>query len=149
MGYVKTSECMPVRLRELAVLRTAWVCGADYMWEMHVEIARQAGVTDDEICRVPAGSDAGDWADHEAAVLRAVDELHQASRLSDETWDRLAVNFDDAQMIELLVLAGAYHSMAFVMGSVGIRPPSGASPDLPGNRFLFVEGQPDEVRNRS
>jgi alkylhydroperoxidase family enzyme len=148
MGYVKTSECLPPRMRELAVLRTAWLCGADYMWEMHVEIALEVGITEEEVRRVASGVD-GAWTADEASVLRAMDELHEVSRLSDETWVQLAGVFDDAQMVELLILAGAYHSMAFVMGSVGLRPPSGWSPDLPGNRFLFVDPQAEAAEIRS
>jgi alkylhydroperoxidase family enzyme len=40
---------IPARERELIILRTGWLCRAEYEWGQHVLIARQAGVTDDEI----------------------------------------------------------------------------------------------------
>ncbi len=137
VGYVKDSTCLPLRDRELAILRTAWRCGADFMWEMHTEIGLQCGLAQEEIERVGAGPDHDAWTPQESAVLRSMDELHDFSRIADSTWKVLAGMYDNGQLIELITLAGSYHVMAYTMGAVGIRPPSGESPNLPGNRFLF------------
>jgi 4-carboxymuconolactone decarboxylase len=136
-SYVMNSTCLPVRDRELAILRTAWKCGADFMWAMHTEIGLQCGLTEEEINRVGAGPDNPAWTEQEAAVLRSMDELHEYSRISDPTWSALAGTYDNRQLLELISVAGSYHVMAYLMGAIGIRPPSGESPDLPGNRFLF------------
>ncbi len=40
---------LPARLRELAILRTGWLCGAPYEWGEHVGIAKRAGLTSAEI----------------------------------------------------------------------------------------------------
>ena len=135
--YVMNSTCLPLRDRELAILRTAWKCGADFMWAMHTEIGLQCGLTQDEVERVGAGPDHPQWTPEEAAVMRSMDELHDHSRIADPTWQVLAGRYDNAQLIELITLAGSYHVMAYLMGAIGIRPPSGESPNLPGNRFLF------------
>src|SRR3954463_2049506 len=52
---------LPARDRELLILRTAWHCRAAYEWGQHVAIATSAGVTDDEIARLPAGPGAEGW----------------------------------------------------------------------------------------
>ncbi|HLN16314.1 MAG TPA: carboxymuconolactone decarboxylase family protein [Acidimicrobiales bacterium] len=137
VSYVKDSTCLPLRDRELAILRTAWMCGADFMWAMHNEIGLQCGLTQVEIERVGAGPDHPAWTPEEAAVLRSMDELHDQSRIADATWRVLAGTYDNRQLIELITLAGSYHVMAYLMGAIGIRPPSGESPNLPENRFLF------------
>ena len=137
VNYVKTSTCLPSRDREIAILRTAWRCGADFMWAMHTEIGLECGLTQDEVERVGSGPDDTGWTPGEAAVLRSMDELHDHSRISDATWKVLAGRYDNRQLIELITLAGSYHVMAYLMGAIGIRPPSGESPNLPGNRFLF------------
>jgi 4-carboxymuconolactone decarboxylase len=137
VGYMKDSTCLPVRHREIAILRSAWNCGADYQWVMHNQIGLACGLLQEEIDRVAAGAESPGWSPEERGVLRAVDELHSTCHVSDETWATLAGQYDERQLIEFLVLVGNYRTIAYVMNGVGIRPPGGKSPDLPGNRFLF------------
>ncbi len=138
VSYLKNSTCLPVRHREIAILRSAWNCGADYQWEMHNQIGLECGLTREEIDRIPAGAESPEWTTEERWVLRAVDELHTTCRVGDRTWAGLARQYDERQLVELLVLVGNYRTIAYVMNGVGIAPPSGSSPDLPGNRFLFT-----------
>lgn len=119
------------RDRELLILRTAWHCGAHYEWGQHVDIARAAGVTDDEIGRVPAGPDAGGWSDDDATLLRAADELHADSRIGDPTWAALRERYDEQQLIELCMVVGQYHLVAFTLNSLDVQPEPGL-PAMPG-----------------
>src|SRR4030095_9459369 len=52
---------LPVRQRQLAIMRTVWVCGAPYQWGEHLARTKQAGVTDEEIEQIKAGSRATAW----------------------------------------------------------------------------------------
>src|SRR5438874_4156443 len=70
---------LPARDRELLILRTGWRCRSEYEWGQHVVVGRGAGLTDDEIARVAAGPDAAGWSADDALLLRAADELHDAS----------------------------------------------------------------------
>jgi len=116
------------RERELAILRTGWRCRAEYEWGQHALIARRAGLTDEEIRRVQAGPDAPGWDPFDAAVLRAADELHDDSCVTDETWSVLAQRYDDRQLIELLMLVGQYHLVSFALNSLGVQ----REPGVPG-----------------
>jgi 4-carboxymuconolactone decarboxylase len=136
--YLKLSDCLPARHREIAILRNAWNCGADYMWASHGQAGLACGLTQDEIDRISVGSDAPGWSAEERTVLRAADELHATCHVTDETWAELAAQYDARQLIELVVLVGHYRTIAGVMNAVGIRPPTGRSEDVPGNRFLFA-----------
>jgi alkylhydroperoxidase family enzyme len=138
-NYLRSSPCLPARDREIAILRHAWDCGSDYQWGMHAEMALNSGLTSEEIERIAGGPPDGDWARHEVAVMQAVDELHVASCVSDDTWIALSAHYDESQLIELLALVGSYRLLAYILNTVGIRPPTGRSPDLPGNSFLFTE----------
>ena len=73
-GHVLSKSTLPVRPRELAILRVGWLCQAEYEWAQHVRIARQAGFSDDDIARIARGPDADGWTDNERAILRATDE---------------------------------------------------------------------------
>lgn len=118
------------RDRELLILRTAHQCGAHYEWAQHVSIAREAGLDDDEIERVATGPDAAAWSDEDGALLRAADELHAHSRISDGTWAELAARYDDQQLIEVCMVVGQYHLVAFTLNSLGVEPEPGL-PEMP------------------
>ncbi len=109
---------MPPIERELAILRTAWRCGAPYEWAEHVDIARKLGVSPDITLRVTLGPEAAGWTPHESALLRAVDELHDDKMITDATWGVLASSYSDAQMIELPALVGQYAAVAMIQNSL-------------------------------
>ena len=119
---------LPPRERELAVLRTGWRCRAEYEWGQHVLIARAAGLTDAEIERIKTGPDRPGWDPFDAALLRAVDELHDDSCVTDPTWATLRERYDDRQLIELLMLVGQYHLVSFALNSLGVQ----REPGVPG-----------------
>lgn len=116
---------LAARERELAILRVGWLCQADYEWGQHVPIGKRAGLTDEEIARIPKGPAAPEWSDLDRAVLRATDELHETSYVSDATWATLAEAFDDRQLIELVMSIGHYHLVSFVLNTFGVEREEG------------------------
>ncbi|BDM69711.1 carboxymuconolactone decarboxylase [Streptomyces nigrescens] len=118
-GYLLRSGRLSGRVRELLILRTALNTRASYEWGRHVPLAKEAGVTDAEIERVLYGPDADGWAELESHLLRAADELHRDARLSDATWEALSAHHDDADLVEITMLVGQYHMVAFLLNSAG------------------------------
>lgn len=119
---------IPLRDRELMILRTAWRCRAEYEWGQHCRVARAAGLSDAELLNIARGPDAPEWNEFEAALLRAVDELHDESCVSDETWATLVDGYDEKQLIELPMLVGQYHLVAFTMNTLRLEHEPGAEP---------------------
>lgn len=119
-GGVLLTGLVPARDRELLILRTGHRCEAHYEWAQHVRIALDAGVTADEVERVRSGPDADGWDPFDAALLRAADELHESSRISDPTWAVLAERYDERQLIEVCMVVGQYHLVAFTLNSLGV-----------------------------
>ena len=111
---------LPPRDRELLILRTAVMCQADYEWGQHRLIAASVGISEKEIARVRSGPDAAGWAPFDATLLRAVDELHRDSRIGDATWEALAARYDERQLIEVPMVVGHYHMVAFTLNSLGV-----------------------------
>jgi 4-carboxymuconolactone decarboxylase len=107
------------RDRELAILRTAWLCGSRYTWRHHVESASKVGLRREEIERVKIGAEAA-WSRREATILRAADELHGTLAVSDRTWSSLRKEFEDPQLIELIMLAGQYTLIALLVRALGV-----------------------------
>jgi 4-carboxymuconolactone decarboxylase len=117
---------LSVRDRELAVLRTGWLCEAPFEWGEHVAMGKRvAGLTDEEIERVTIGSSASGWSDHDRAILRAVEELRDDAMISQPTWDVLARSLDHQQLIELPILIAQYMGVAFVQNSLRVRMMAG------------------------
>jgi alkylhydroperoxidase family enzyme len=114
---------LPARDREVLILRTAWRCRTDYEWGQHVVIARAAGLTDEEIAL--CARDAGGAPPDLALLVRAADELHADSRLGDATWNELAARYTDRQLIEVCMVVGQYHLVAFTLNSLGVEREEG------------------------
>jgi 4-carboxymuconolactone decarboxylase len=110
------------------ILRTAVRCRSSYEWGQHVRISERMGIDRETIDRVMDGPGASGWTDHESALIRSVDELHDDSRISDATWQTLSEEYDQAQLIELTMLIGQYHMVAFALNSLGVQLDDGLEP---------------------
>jgi hypothetical protein len=97
---------LPRRDGELVILRVAHLCDSEYERIQHVRLAREAGLSRDEIERVAEGPAAPGWSARQAALLRATDELHEQRDLSDERW----------------MLVGHYEMLAMTLNSLRVEP---------------------------
>jgi 4-carboxymuconolactone decarboxylase len=127
-GYLLAAGKLSGHDRELLILRTAVLCESSYEWGQHVRISLDGGMERETIDRVPEGPDADGWSAHEAALLRAADELHEGSRISEATWETLAETFDEAQLIEATMVVGHYHMVAFALNSFEVELDEGLEP---------------------
>lgn len=121
--YLLIDSSLPVRSRELIVLRVAWLVKSEYEWHYHVGYGLAAGLTLSEISAVRDGPRAAVWAKHDTdrAVLAAVDELWTHSRISDATWGELAEIYDRRQMMDLVFTIGQYVMLSWAISSFGIQ----------------------------
>lgn len=114
---------IPLRLRELMILRTTALCGAEYEWGVHVAVyGDKAGWTPQELAATvqPAAAGAGCWTGEERLLLRMADALHAGSDLDDALYAELAASFADEQLIELLMLAGLYHAVSYLVNGLRV-----------------------------
>lgn len=109
---------LPPRIREMAILRVAWLCGAPYEWGEHVGFAKQAGITGEEIERIIEGPDAPGWTEEDQAVLHAVAQLRSDAMICDSTWAVLARTLDERQLIELPIVIGQYQAVAYYQNAL-------------------------------
>jgi 4-carboxymuconolactone decarboxylase len=116
---------LPHRDHELLALRFASNCRSEFEWVEHVEYARAAALTDDEIAMVSEAIGDGVWSDAERALLSAADELHRDSDVSDGTWAVLAEHYDPPALVEFLFVVGQYTMLSLVANAAGI--PAGPS----------------------
>jgi len=118
--HLLRDSTLPVRSRELVILRVAWRCRCEYEWAQHVLLAREAGLRDEEIERVQQGPDAPGWSAADTALLRAVDELDADACIGDAVWKALAEQLDRRQLMDLVFTIGAYSLLAMAFNSFGL-----------------------------
>lgn len=113
---------LPMRDRELVIDRTTWRCGSEYEWGVHVAFfgmrvgfgeAETAGLCSEDV-------DATPFDPREKLLLRLCDELHATATVSDELWEKLAAEYTNEQLVELVVLAGLYHVISFATNALRI-----------------------------
>ena len=129
-GYILGGgNTLAPRERELAIVRTGWLCRAGYEWVAHVRIGKTAGLTDDEIERVKTGSSAPGWSAADRAILQAAEELHADQFVTDPTWAALGAHFSREQQMDLVYTVAQYTQVSMILNSFGIQLDAGAELD--------------------
>jgi 4-carboxymuconolactone decarboxylase len=118
-NHLLFSSTLSPRVRELAVLRVAHRRGCEYEWRHHVDMGREAGLSDDVIEGIQRGEAADDL---DSAVLHAVDELEDKSIISDSTWAALSEHLDERQCMDLVFTIGCYGALAMAINTFGVEP---------------------------
>lgn len=120
------------RDRELVILRTTARCASEYEWGVHVLFfGKRFGLTGEQIAATRTGSGGESfWSERDRALIGLVDELHAGASVSEARWEVLRRHFDEAQLVELVVLTGFYHTISFLTNAFEIELES-ASPRFP------------------
>jgi 4-carboxymuconolactone decarboxylase len=114
------------RERELVILRTTALNGAAYEWGVHAALFNE--LAEEEIRGTVPGETCAS-SDRDALLIALCDELNATSRVSDELWAELSERWDHAQLIELVMLAGWYRTISYVINAAQIEPePWAATP---------------------
>lgn len=122
-GILGTGAKVAPQLREIVIHRTCALTGAQYEWGVHaVAFGEPLGLSVAQLHSTVHGdgSDAC-WNPEQAVVFRLADELHDTSTISDKLWHALATRFDDAQIVELIVIAGWYHLIGYVCNGARVQ----------------------------
>ncbi len=119
-NHVLFKQTLSMREREMLILRIGWLCRAPYEWTQHVQIGLKAGLNEAEIARIADGPDAPGWSEHDAALMRAADELHRDSCLSDATWNTLGKRYTTEQMVDVVFTVGQYNMVSMALNTFGV-----------------------------
>ncbi|WP_448465892.1 carboxymuconolactone decarboxylase family protein [Mycolicibacterium sp. XJ870] len=121
-AYLLRESLLSPRIREVALLRIVLRCACDYLWTHHLPIARQAGLSDEDIDGIRSGRCTDG---HDDVIVRAVDDLVAFNTITQSTWDGLAGFLDENQRMDLVFLIGGYQLLALAVNTFGVRPESG------------------------
>jgi len=107
---------LSLRQREIVIDRTCALNKCEYEWGVHVAIfAGPAQLTGEEVRATVQGyATSACWSPAEQALIAAVDALHHRATLSDEEFAALSAHYDDAQILEIMLLCGFYRTVSYV-----------------------------------
>jgi alkylhydroperoxidase family enzyme len=120
-NHVLYKSSLPIREKEILILRTAWLCNSKYEWAQHSLIGKRIGLSEEEILRIKEGPNAEGWSSFESTLLRAADELYVDSFISDSTWEELAEKYDEHKLMDVVFTIGQYTLTAMALNSLGIQ----------------------------
>ncbi|UCF52693.1 MAG: carboxymuconolactone decarboxylase family protein [Bradyrhizobium sp.] len=114
---------LSLRQREIVIDRTCALNGCEYEWGVHVAIfAGPAKLAAEEIRATVEGDAASScWSPAEQALIAGVDALHHRATLNDEEFAALAAHYDEAQILEIMLLCGFYRTVSYLAN--GLRLP--------------------------
>lgn len=116
---LRQAELSP-RLRELAILRIAVLLGSDYEWAQHVPIAREVGVSDQQVNDIRRWDRSPGFTPEERAVLAYTDEVTREVKVRDETFDALRSHLSERSIVELTLSIGYWGMVARVLVPLAI-----------------------------
>lgn len=120
-GHILGRSTLAPRERELVILRIGYLCQAGYEWTQHVRIAREVGMSDEEIRLARTGPETPGISEADKALLQATDELHHDKHISDVTWTALAKHFNTQQLMDIVMTAGQYTMVSMALNSFGVQ----------------------------
>ena len=113
VSYLEPSH-VTVRQREVLLLRVTARCRCAYEWGMRVHyFAEQAGLNETQIyASVYGDADDPGWLPDDKPLVRLADELHDTISVSDALWTDLCAAFSEEAILQLLLMAGNYRTVA-------------------------------------
>jgi alkylhydroperoxidase family enzyme len=133
ISYVLRESTLPPRDREILILRIGWLCRSEYEFGQHTLMAKSAGLSPEEISRIPEGPNAPGWDPFEATLLRAADELHSDAFITEATWNALSKRYDEKQLMDLIMTVGQYNMVSMVLNTLGVQLDEGV-PGFPSGK---------------
>jgi len=132
-GYLRGDDsCLPLKIRELAMILTARELDCQFIWNAHAALARKAGVRGDIVDHLRDQKELTGLTPDETAVVKYGREFFRTHRVSQATFDTALAQFGVRGLVELTNLMGYYALLAFNVNAFGVElPPETTEAPLP------------------
>ena len=128
---------LDARLRELVIMRLGWATASEYEWTQHWRVARELGVSEEDLLALRDWRSSERFGPAERAVLGATDEVLESGRISPETFAECRNHVgDDREILELVASIAWWRAISTLLRSLEVPleegtpgwPPDGARP---------------------
>lgn len=108
------------RKREIAILRVGHVTRASYEWIQHVTIAKNVGVSEDEIAKIAVDGAVTGLDDEGNLLCRVADEISNDVRLSDEALQQIIDLYGVREATELILCCSYFNMVSRFLESTRV-----------------------------
>ena len=119
-GLFLNKGLLPAREREIVILRVGWNCQSVYEFGQHTIIGERVGLSLEEVAALTRDADTGQWSENDARLIEMADELCADNCVSDKTWQALAQTWNEAELVELVMVAGVYRLVSGFLNTMGV-----------------------------
>lgn len=110
---------VPDREREIVILRVGWNCQSVYEFGQHTMIGGDAGLVEAEIHGLAGNTH--DWSDADQLLIDLADQICDDDCVTDATYASLTEHWDEAQLVELVLVAGYYRMVSGFLNTFGVQ----------------------------
>jgi 4-carboxymuconolactone decarboxylase len=124
-AYLRGDDsCLPLKIRELAMILTARELDCQFIWNAHAALARRAGVREAIVDHIRDQKELTGLTPDETAVVNYGREFFRTHRVSQATFDAALAQFGVRGVVELTNLMGYYALLAFNVNVFGVELPT-------------------------
>ena len=110
---IRTAGRLEPVLVDLVLMRASQINGCAYCLDMHGKDARAAGETEQRLCVLPAWRETNLFSERERIALAWTEELTELASpqaVPDALYEQARQHFDDAALVDLILLIGVINS---------------------------------------
>jgi len=122
--YLRFRGKRPDADRELAILVAAQHSASEFEWFVHEPIALSAGLSPEVVASIKEGKTPVGLASRQSCIIDVVGELFRTKTLSEESFLAAQSELNNECLIEVIVIAGFYQLLAFVLNAFDVQVPS-------------------------
>lgn len=139
-----------IRQREILLTRVTANCRCEYEWGMRIHyFAAEAGLTEAQVFATVHGTaDDPYWTREERLLIRLADALHDSCDINDVLWAGLQAAFSGEAILELLLLAGYYRTVAYIANGLRLPLEPGIGRAFPKPNGAAAPGDETETNRR-
>jgi len=119
-GFLLNKGLLPAREREIVILRVGANARAAYEFGQHTLIGAASGLSEAEIAALARRDPGSDWNDTDRDLIAMSDELCADDCVGGDTFARLTERWSEAEIMELIVVAGFYRLVSGFLNSAGV-----------------------------
>jgi alkylhydroperoxidase family enzyme len=124
-GMFLAKNSIPVREREIVILRVARNCRSIYEFGQHRVIGRECGLVDAEIADLARAQPVLQWSARDSILVAMSDELCRDNDIGDSTWAALRNQWSESELVELIMLVGSYRALAGFLNATRVERDDG------------------------